>query len=144
MREALDTIAALLTDRSLNAESLPWAAVRYERTQAIRAKLAGRYAATTANKMLAALRGVIRECWRLQQMTGEDLHRRRGPSVRQGYTAAARARAECGRSSLPVRRTPPQPGDGMRRYWQCSMAQASGAQKQLRRTWPTTTSQPAR
>jgi integrase/recombinase XerD len=75
MREALDTIAGLLTDRQRDAETCPWAAVRYEHTQAIRAKLAERYSAATANKILAALRGVLREAWRLQQMNAEDFHR---------------------------------------------------------------------
>jgi integrase/recombinase XerD len=75
MREALNTIAGLLTDGRQDAETLPWAAVRYEHSQAIRAKLAERYAAATANKILAALRGVLREAWRLQQMNAEDFHR---------------------------------------------------------------------
>lgn len=75
MRQALDSIAALLTDGRLDAKSFPWAALRYEHTHAVRAKLAERYAAATANKMLAALRGVLREAWRLQQMNAEDFHR---------------------------------------------------------------------
>jgi integrase/recombinase XerD len=75
MRQALDTIAGLLTEGRQDAETLPWAAIRYEHSQAIRAKLAERFAAATANKILAALRGVLRESWRLQQMNAEDFHR---------------------------------------------------------------------
>jgi hypothetical protein len=48
MREALNTIAGLLTEDRLDAEKLPWAAVRYEHTYVVRAKLAERYAAATS------------------------------------------------------------------------------------------------
>ncbi len=57
------------------AIALQWQALRYEHTQAIRAVLAERYAPATANKMLAALRGVLREGWRLGQMDAADYHR---------------------------------------------------------------------
>lgn len=75
MREALNTIAGLLTSNRCDIETLDWSALRYQHTAAIRAILADLYAAATANKMLAALRGVLREAWRLGQMTAEDYHR---------------------------------------------------------------------
>lgn len=75
MKQALDSIAGLLTENRSDAQSFPWAALRYEHTNVVRAKLAERYAAATANKMLAALRGVLREAWRLQEMNAEDFHR---------------------------------------------------------------------
>lgn len=53
----------------------PWAALRYEHTAAIRAHLVERLAASTANKHLAALRGVLREAWRLGQIGAEEYHR---------------------------------------------------------------------
>jgi integrase/recombinase XerD len=50
----------------------PWWALRYQHTQAVRAVLAQRYAPGGANRHLAALRGVLKEAWRLGLMTAED------------------------------------------------------------------------
>ncbi len=50
-------------------------ALRYQHTQAIRAVLAERYRPSTANKMLAALRGVLQQAWRLGLIHGDDYHR---------------------------------------------------------------------
>jgi integrase/recombinase XerD len=75
MWQALDVIAATLTGRQADAETLDWTSLRYQHTQAVRAALAKRYAPSTANKMLAALRGVLREAWRLSYVTAEDYHR---------------------------------------------------------------------
>ena len=75
MRGALDTIAGLLSGGQLDAEALPWQQLRYQHTAAIRAALVEKYAASTANKILAALRGVLKEAWRLGQMESDDYHR---------------------------------------------------------------------
>lgn len=75
MRTALDVMAGLLTNGRDKALSLAWADVRYQHAQAIRAKLAASYAPTTANKMLAALRGVLREAHRLGLMSTDDYQR---------------------------------------------------------------------
>lgn len=92
MREALDTIAGLLTSSHYDMQTLDWSALRYQHTAAVRAVLADLYAATTANKMLAALRGVLQEAWRLGQMSAEEYHRAADlPSIRG--TAAPRGRA---------------------------------------------------
>ncbi len=72
MRGALDTIAAILTGGQHNADTLPWASLRYQHTAAIRAALAERYAPATANKALAALRGALREARRLGQVPADD------------------------------------------------------------------------
>jgi site-specific recombinase XerD len=75
MSEALNTIAGILTTGRANAETCPWPAFRYQHTALTRAALMERYKPSTANKMLAALRGVLKESWRLGYMTAEDYHR---------------------------------------------------------------------
>ena len=75
LRGALDTMAALLTGGRADAMACPWHLLRYPHTQAVRAVLAERYAPATANKHLAALRGVLKEAWRLGLVDGESYHR---------------------------------------------------------------------
>ena len=75
MRQSLDVIAGLLTGGTGDAMSVEWAAVGYQHSQAVRAKLAEVYSPATANRGLSALRGVLREAWRLGLMTAEDYHR---------------------------------------------------------------------
>jgi len=75
MRQALDTVAALLTGGRADAETLDWSALRYQHTAAVRAVIAERYAPATVNKILAAMRGVLRQAWRLGYMTAEDYRR---------------------------------------------------------------------
>ncbi len=75
MKQALDVVAAILTGDELDAQTLDWSQLRYQHTAAVRAQLAERYAPATANKMLAALRGVLKEAWRLGHMNAEDYHR---------------------------------------------------------------------
>ena len=75
MRQALDTIAGLLTGGRCDAVTCDWSALRYQHTAAVRAQLAEHYAPATANKMLAALRGVLQEAWRLGLMGVEEYRR---------------------------------------------------------------------
>ena len=72
---ALDTMAALLTGGRADAMACPWHLLRYPHTQAVRAALAERYAPATVNKHLAALRGVLKEAWRLGLIDGESYQR---------------------------------------------------------------------
>jgi integrase/recombinase XerD len=76
MHAALNSIAGLLSDARCDAWSLDWPQLRYHHTTAVRALLAeGRYAPSTANRHLAALRGVLKECWRLGYVSAEDFQR---------------------------------------------------------------------
>lgn len=71
MARALDAIADIAVPGA-TADTFPWAALRYQHTQAIRAQLAAKYDAATANKMLSALRQTLKQAWRLGQMTADE------------------------------------------------------------------------
>ena len=72
MGDALDLMTQLLTGGQQSALELPWGQVRFQHTAAIRSKLAERYAPSTANKMLSALRGVLKAAWRLGQIEANE------------------------------------------------------------------------
>jgi len=74
-KAALETMARLLTSDCLGADELPWHHLGYQHTLALRAALTDRYSPATANRHLAALRGVLREAWRLGLISAEDLQR---------------------------------------------------------------------
>lgn len=75
MRAALENIAATLTGGAVSAQDLPWPSLRYQHTQMVRTALAERFSPANANKHLAALRGVLKEAWRLGLLNGEDYQR---------------------------------------------------------------------
>ena len=70
MRGALETVAREVGFPS--ADTLPWHRLRYQHAAALRSRFAARFAPSTTNKILAALRGVLRECMRLGLMSAED------------------------------------------------------------------------
>ena len=72
MRSSLDAIARLLTDSRCDAMTLDWSKLRYQHTAAVRTALAQKNAPTTVNKMLVALRRVLKEAYRLDLMTAAD------------------------------------------------------------------------
>lgn len=83
MAASLNHMAGLLTGNQATMQTLDWSALRYQHTAALRSLLSQLYAPATANKMLAALRGVLKEAWRLGQVSAEDYHRAADlPSVR--------------------------------------------------------------
>src|SRR5262245_22802550 len=83
MADSLATIARIASGGRLDPEALPWHQLRYQHTQAIRQRLVETVSERTGkplshasvNKSLAALRGVLREAWRLGLMSAEDLAR---------------------------------------------------------------------
>ena len=85
MRGALDAIAGLLTGQA-DAFLVDWAKIRYQHAAAVRSRLEAAYAPATANKMLSALRGALREAWNLGLMTGEDYHRAKSVKIIEGET----------------------------------------------------------
>ena len=54
-------------------DTFRWHKVRVGQVAALRADLAARYAPNTANKILAAVRGALRACWRIGLLSAEDL-----------------------------------------------------------------------
>ena len=72
MRLALNAIARLLTNDECDALSLDWSKLRYQHTAAIRAVLMEKHSPATANRMLCALRRVLKEAFRLGLMSADD------------------------------------------------------------------------
>jgi site-specific recombinase XerD len=63
--------------------------LRYEHVQAIRTKLGERYKPATANRYLSAVKGVLRETWRLGEFAGEEIEKVRDVRSVPGSAAPA-------------------------------------------------------
>jgi site-specific recombinase XerD len=74
MRRALNVVARILGGDAADYLTIPWARLRFQHTAAIRAELATRYSHATANRILSALRGVLKAAWKLGQMSAEEYH----------------------------------------------------------------------
>jgi site-specific recombinase XerD len=74
IRVALETIARNLSNGSADAMSFNWAGLRYHQTSSVRQYLAKTYAPKTMNLAISALRGVLKECWRLGLMDDDAYH----------------------------------------------------------------------
>ncbi len=91
-RQALNAITNILTSGALSdCMLMDWSAVQYTHAAIVRNRLAEVYAPATANRMLAALRGVLRAAWRLGLMSSDD------------YTSAADVKPAIG-ETLPAGR----------------------------------------
>ena len=100
LRDDLATIAALLLgvdpdsvtpdERRQLVFDVPWHALRIAHTNLIRAKLMERgLGFNTINRMVSALRGVLKACWQQDLMSAEDYHRARAVEAVQGHTLPA-------------------------------------------------------
>lgn len=89
MKQALNTIADAFSRGQHDALGFPWHQLRYQHTQAIRAWLVEHYKPATANKMLSALRGVLKQAWMLGLMSAEDYHKAREVKSVRGETIPA-------------------------------------------------------
>jgi site-specific recombinase XerD len=69
---ALNSITYIASEGADSLWSFRWPQLRYQHVAQIRSALAARYKPATANKMIAALRGVLKECWKLGYMSAED------------------------------------------------------------------------
>jgi len=64
-RIALNNIAAIASQGHADSGNLNWGALGYVDTAIVRQKVGERFSVRTANYHLSALRGVLKECWRL-------------------------------------------------------------------------------
>lgn len=71
--QSLSLIANIASAGEVDYVDLPWGALRYSHTQAIRSSIAESYSASTANRHLSSLRNVMRTAWRLSQIEANDL-----------------------------------------------------------------------
>jgi integrase/recombinase XerD len=75
MRTGLNVAAEILSSGKHTARTLAWGELRYQHTIALRSALAGRYSPATTNKILSAVKRVLKEAWRLGQIPSEDYQR---------------------------------------------------------------------
>ena len=75
MRGSLEEIARICSGGEVGALAFPWWRLKGTHTAVIRGALAERYAPTTANKMLSAMKGVLKACFRLGLMTADERDR---------------------------------------------------------------------
>jgi len=71
MKQSLNAIASILTNGECDHLTLNWAALKYEHIVAVQAALIGRYEPATAQKMMCALRRVLKEARKLRLIDGE-------------------------------------------------------------------------
>jgi len=89
-KNALDLIAGILTNGAVSdCFAVPWHEVKYQHAQAIRTVLQERYKTASANRMLSALRGVLKAAWKLEQMSAEQYQRAAGIDSIEGETLPA-------------------------------------------------------
>ncbi len=83
MQGALRLVASLASSGQLQPDCFPWHLLRYQYVQALRSRLTEIVSTrtgkplgpATVNRHLAALRGVLKEAWRLGLMSAEELAR---------------------------------------------------------------------
>ena len=100
MRESLDKIS-LLSGGFRTSAAFDWGSVRYQHVAAVRSALVEHgYQPATVSKMLAAVRGVLKEAWRLGLLDGSDYKKAidvHAPKIREpaARTWTYQGRAAC-------------------------------------------------
>lgn len=75
VRHSLETIVEILAGEDTDPWTFPWEELRYQHTARVRRELVQRYAPATVNKMLSALRGTLKNAWRLGMMDADTYSR---------------------------------------------------------------------
>lgn len=75
MASTLNVLARIASKTQVDFLDFPWTSLRYQHVSALRAQLAEIYSPARANGCLAALRGVMKECWQLGLITAEEYNR---------------------------------------------------------------------
>lgn len=75
MKHSLNLIAQLLTDNQADYLTLDWSGLRYKHTLAVRAALIKNYSPATVNRILCALRGVLKSALCLKLINSIDYAR---------------------------------------------------------------------
>lgn len=74
MRQALQKVSVILSGSS-DISSYPWHKLNRRQIEKVREIVAERYAPATANKIIAAVRGVLKTAWQMGLMDGDDYFR---------------------------------------------------------------------
>jgi integrase len=74
VRQSLDVVADMLTPGAA-AQTFPWHEIGYQHVVEIRARLRSRYSPSTGNKVLATIRGVIRQAFVLGLIDAQRFER---------------------------------------------------------------------
>ena len=74
-RHSLETVAAIVAGEGTDPWTFPWWELRYRDTARVRATLIGRFAPSTVNRTLSALRTVLKHAWRLGLMDADSYRR---------------------------------------------------------------------
>ena len=75
MASTLSVITRMVSNSEASIETFPWQSLRYQHISALRSQLAEIYSPSRANGCLAALRGVMKECWQLGLITADEYNR---------------------------------------------------------------------
>lgn len=75
MARYLDQVAAILTNRRLDASQIQWDRLRFQHISFVVSRMSEDYAPSTVNGILSAIRGVMKTAWKLGQISSEDYQR---------------------------------------------------------------------
>lgn len=76
LKRTLDNIASIATGGECSSSlDFPWHLLKYEHTTALRSVFVDKFAPSTGNRFLSALRGVLRAAWKIGYMSAEEYQR---------------------------------------------------------------------